>query len=183
MLIPSLRNGLTVLLTMLAAAAAGARPLPASPVHPVLAIAAPAYVPLSAAGPTDAFFDGTLEHELFFNAGLLHAPVPAAPAPMSLTGIRPAGGELINHNEIDAALARTRQGYSSTVLPSATATTSSGEGYGEYARYMGLIGKYTGRYENSVRESMAHHSTNPDSSFAGYRGTEPGIGDGGSPAP
>lgn len=141
------------LLMALAAAPAAAQSLSGGPMQRPAVTAVPAYVPLSAAGTTDTFFNGTLEQELFFNAGLLHAPVQAAPAPMSLTGIRPVGGELINHNEIDAALTRTRQGYSSTILPSSSA--GSGEGYGEYARHAGLIGRYSGRYENSVRESLA----------------------------
>lgn len=180
-----LRSAPVALVTALTLATASAQSLnlPGRLTHPPVAAAVPAYVPLSAAGATDAFFDGTLEHQLFFNAGLLHAPVPAAPAPMSLTDIRPTGGELINHNEIDAALTRTRQGYSSTVLPTSAGSAGNPESYGEYARYWGLIGKYTGRYESSVRGSIAHQSTNPDSSFASYRGTEPGIGGAGGSNP
>lgn len=154
------------LLVLLPCAAAPAQSLSGHVLHRPGTTAATTYVPLSAVGSSDSFFDGTLEQELFFNAGLLHAPVQAAPAPMSLNTVRPVGGETIGHNEIDAALNRTRQGYSSTVLPSVTDTPARGGNYGEYERHRGLIGKYTGRYESSVRDSIARTGSPFDASFA-----------------
>ncbi len=174
------------LLALLGAASVAAQSLPPGlHGHPPLAAAPPAYVPLSAAGSTDAYFDGTLEQQLFFNAGLLHAPVQAAPAPMSLTSIRPTGGELVNHNEIDAALVLTRHGYSSTILPSAgSANPGSGDNYGEYGRFKDLIGKYSGRYENSVRNSIANRNGDDSgSTFASYDSTQDGIDGSGWPKP
>lgn len=111
------------------------------------------YVPLSAAGASDHFFDNTIEQELFFNGGLLHPPVAAAPAPMSLNAIHSTGGDTIGHNEIDAALTKIRGGYSSSVLPTTSAGTGSAN-YGEYAKYQDLIGKYSGRYESRIRDSI-----------------------------
>ncbi len=103
----------------------------------------------------------------------------------SLTSIRPTGGELVNHNEIDAALVLTRHGYSSTILPSAgSANPGSGDNYGEYGRFKDLIGKYSGRYENSVRNSIANRNGDDSgSTFASYDGTQDGIDGSGWPKP